>query len=176
MKNILLILGAIIIVAGFYYLMTTRSVEEPVIDSVVPTDEQNGEAADMPDSSVSGMRVEENAVVATEQRPGSIVRIAQVFLAAPGYVAIHEDVAGKPGAIIGSSALLAAGETNAVSVTLDRATRDGEKLWSMLHTEINNNTTFEADVDTAVESSFGGPLSGWFEIKTDAEENIEVTL
>ena len=65
---------------------------------------------------------------------------------------------------------------NNVMVTLNRATIDGEKLWSMLHEETEGNTTFNIAVDTPLESSLGGPISGWFEINANADENVEVMI
>jgi hypothetical protein len=176
MKNILIVLAAVVALVAVSFVVTNNSPESSNNEVVNSTNTQEGESADLPIDTVNGMRVEKNAVVATEQRPGPTVKVAQVYLAKPGYVVIHEDNDGEAGAILGSSALLKAGENNNVLVTLTRSTEDGEKLWSMLHVESNSNTTFESSVDIPVESNRGGPVSGWFEIKADAEENIEVTL
>ena len=176
MKNILLVVAAVVLLGGIYYVGTNKSAVEDDTEVINPVINENDNSADMPTDTVSGMRAEDNAVVATEQRPGRTVTIAQVYLAEPGYVVIHEDASGEAGVILGSSALLSAGENNKVVVTLSRETKNGEKLWSMLHTETNNNTTFEASTDTPVASRLGGPISGWFEISATAEENIEVTL
>jgi hypothetical protein len=176
MKNILIVLAVVVVLVGVSFIATNKPAETINNEVVNSTNTLEGESADLPTDTVNGMRVEENAVVATEQRPGRTVKVAQVYLAEPGYVVIHEDNNGEAGVILGSSALLQAGENNNVVVTLTRATEDGEKLWSMLHVESNSNTTFDSSVDVPVESNRGGPISGWFEIKADAEENIEVTL
>jgi len=173
MKNILVAIVAIIVLGGLYYFVMGDKNVEPIDTS---TSDAIGENADMPIDTISGMRAEENAVVVTEQRPSNTVKVAQVYLAASGYVVIHEDNNGVAGAIIGSSALLKAGENNSITVSLTRATEDGETLWSMLHTETNGNTSFEATADIPVESRLGGPIMGWFLIDADAEENIQVTL
>lgn len=161
MKQIILILVVVVVFSSIYYLIAVK---------------KNAEPADLAEDTVSGMRAEETALIVTEQRPGNSITVAQVYLAEPGYVVIHEDNNGEAGAIIGSSALLQAGENNKIIVTLNRETRDGEKLWSMLHSEENNNSSFEASVDTPVQSRIGGPIMGWFEISATAEENIGVTL
>lgn len=171
--NIIIVLAAFVVLGGIYFVATNEPIDNEVVDSTDTLEEEN---ADMPTNTVNGMRVEENAVVTTEQRPGNTVKVAQVYLAAPGYVAIHEDDNGEAGAMLGTSALLQAGENNNVSVTLARATEDGEKLWSMLHFETNNNTSFQESADAPVQSILGGPISGWFEINADAEENIEVSI
>ncbi len=116
----------------------------------------------------AAMRVEENMIVVFEQRPGSTVTASQVHMAAPGFVVIHEDNVGEPGTILGASALLQAGDSSNVRVTLSRAAREGEKLHAMLHVDANNNGKFDAASDTSVQSRLGGPISGWFDISSDA--------
>jgi len=118
----------------------------------------------------SGMRVEDNAVVVDDQRPGSAVTVAEVYLAAPGYVVIHE----ASGAILGSSTLLPAGRSNDVQVTLNRPTKENETLNAMLHFEKNADRTFQASTDTPVESRLGGPIMGTFMITSSAPEGGRV--
>ena len=161
MKVIIVILLVAALGGGAYYAYTNKD-QEP--------------AENIDTNTVSGMRVEENAVVTPQQRPGGIVTVAQVYLAAPGYVVIHEDESSAPGAILGSSALLQAGENTNVAVTLSRASRDGEKLWAMLHSEKEGNTTFSAQTDTPIESRLGGPISGWFEISAEASGSVEISI
>ena len=126
-------------------------------------------------TSTSGMLAEENAVVALDQRPGSAVTIAQVHLAAPGYVVIHEESDKKAGAIVGASALLGAGVHRDVRVRLTRASRDGETLYAMLHAK-GGNASFNAALDAPILSSLGRPLMGFFEISSSADTNIEVQI
>ena len=161
MKYIGIVVLLIVIGAGLYVFMTG----EPNNDS----------AANEPDSSSSMMRAEENAVVVTEQRPGNTVTASIVYLAAPGYVVIHEDVDGKPGAIIGASALLQAGENLNIRVTLSRSTEDGQKLHAMLHADTDGNGSFST-ADAPIQSRLGGPLEGWFEISATASENVPVSI
>lgn len=167
MKGILIALLAIAVLGGAYYVYVSKS-EVPEEPAVSEHEDVN--------TTTSGMRAEENAVVTPEQRPGNTVTVAQVYLAAPGYVVIHEDINGQPGTILGSSSLLQAGESGAVVVTLSRPSRDGERLHAMLHAEMNDNSTFDAPSDTPVQSRLGGPLMGWFEISSEADENVQVTL
>lgn len=167
MKGLIIALLAIAIGGGAYYAYTNSTPEE---------EEKTPEEEAVENGTTSGMRAEENAVVTVEQRPGSSVTVSQVYLASPGYVVIHADNNGKPGDILGASVLLPSGESQNVQVTLSRKTADGEKLWSMLHSERNGNSTFEVAADTPVQSRLGGPLSGWFEVHADAPEDIPVTL
>lgn len=124
----------------------------------------------------SGMRAEENMVVVVEQKPGTGVIGSIIHLAAPGYLVIHEDMGGEPGAVIGSSTLLPAGESTGVMVALTRASKDGETLYAMLHFEKGGNTTFSAPEDTPVPSILGGSIHGIFEISADAPTDTPAVI
>ncbi|MBI5457019.1 hypothetical protein HY969_04760 [Candidatus Kaiserbacteria bacterium] len=128
------------------------------------------------EETVSGMRAEENMVVVMEQKPGNIIVGSVIYLAAPGYLVIHEDNNGEPGAILGSSTLLSAGESAGVEVALSRASKDGETLHAMLHFEKGANATFFAAEDTPVPSRLGGPISGWFEISSEVSSDTQITI
>lgn len=149
---------------GWYYYL--NYMQEPV----------SGTQTSGSDNTSAGMRAEENAVVATEQRPGNTVTISTVFLAAPGFVVIHEDEDGAPGAILGSSALLQAGESAEVVVTLSRASKDGERLHAMLHNDTDASGAFSGAADIPVPSRLGGPISGWFEISANAGTQPPVSI
>lgn len=149
----------LIVLAGGAYLW---SQQQPSAEQV---------AGVQPDQTM-GMRAEENMVVAMEQRPGASVLISQVYLAAPGYVVIHEE----GGAILGSSALLSVGQNDNVQVTLNRTSKDGETLTAMLHVESDGNSSFSAAADVPVQSRLGGPLEGMFLITNDASDQPPITL
>lgn len=149
-----------------YFMLTPNPAAELGLDPVVE---------EATDSTSTSMRAEENMVVVMEQRPGNSIR-GMVHLAAPGYLVIHEDDNGEPGAIIGSSALLPAGDSDGIIVPLARATRNGDILHAMLHFEKGENAKFTAAEDTPVPSTLGGPISGWFHIADDAPDVTPVTL
>ncbi len=146
-------IGAVIIIAGAAYVLSGPS---------TPNADTGGE------DNTSMMRAEENAIVVMEQRPGSSIIASSVFLASPGFVVIHEDSSGAPGAIIGASSILQAGESRNVNVVLSRASRDEERLHVMLHKDADSSGSFAASIDTPVQSRLGGPISGWFDISSDA--------
>ena len=158
----------ILLAAAAYFLLAPQ----PVANT---TPGVSQEPSQEPVSNTSMMRAEENMVVVMEQKPGTAV-IGSVVLKEPGYLVIHADQNGAPGAILGSSALLKAGESSDVKVVLSRASKHGEKLHAMLHNEKGGNTTFSAAEDTAVQSSLGGPISGWFDISQDASADIPVSI
>ena len=169
-KLILILVGIVVILGALYYFTTNKSVES------TETGDQMNEVVDpIPDTS-SGMRAEDNVVLVNEQKPGTKIMGAMISLVAPGFLVIHEDKDGTAGAILGASALLQAGDNTNVPVTLSRATKDGEKLHAMLHTDVDADGTFDAAVDTPVMSTMGGPLSGWFEIDANAVEEPVLSI
>lgn len=166
-KTVALLIAIVLLGSAAYYFLGAGAVDDQ-------GDAFEDEAMNTSDS--SAMRAEENMVVVSEQRPGRTVTGSIISLAAPGYLVIHEDNNGAPGAVLGSSALLQAGESTEVKVTLSRASRDGETLHAMLHFEKGGNTTFAAAEDTPVPSSLGGPISGWFEISSEASMDLPVSI
>jgi hypothetical protein len=127
------------------------------------------------DTTSLGMYAEENALVPSDQKPGNSVTVNAVLMNQPGYVVVHESTADqKPGAVIGTSALLQKGEHSQVVVALNRASKNGEMLHVMIHAEQGGDTTFDATADTAVESSLGGPITAYFMVDANASEVGEV--
>jgi len=162
-KSLLIGIAVVIVGAVGYYLYS----------STAPASENTTENSS---NTSAGMLAEENAVVVSEQKPGSTVTGSVVYLAAPGFLVIHEDADGAPGAILGASAVLQAGENTEVPVTLSRASRDGERLYAMLHSDVDGNGTFDAVFDLPVQSILGGPIHGWFDVSSSASENVPVSI
>jgi len=162
-KNTIIAVVTVLVIAGvgWYFYTSPRGEEAPNPDS---------------NANVSGMLAEDNAVVAMEQRPGNTVTVSAVYLAEPGYVVIHESADGAPGAILGASALLSAGENRNVVVTLNRAALEGEELNAMLHTDADADGSFSASTDIPVESRLGGPINGWFLVTVSASEDVPVSI
>jgi len=81
------------------------------------------------------------SVVAVEDQTsdGSTVVIQSVELASPGFIAIHADNGGSPGAVIGNSALLPAGSSSDVSVTLDTPLEGTSIIWPMVHIDSDSD-------------------------------------
>ncbi len=182
MKQSIFIFIVVVVLGGLYLYVESQKVDftnnEVVTDTEVTSEDSGneGETDFVPSETSTGMRVGDNAVVSLEQRPGKNVKIAQVFLAAPGYVVIYADTDGEATTILGASALLPAGESSNIVVPVSRATIDGESLWAMLHSETNSNTTFNADVDSKAQDGLGESISGWFTIKANAQESTSITL
>lgn len=165
MKTFLALVVLVLIGLGAYLYFQPATVSESAPETA------NTDSSD----TTSMMQAEPSAVYVPEQRPGETVR-GGVVLAAAGYLVIHEDADGEAGAVIGSSALLPAGNTADVEVRLSRPSRNGEVLHAMLHFEKDGNATFTASEDTPVPSTLGGPISGWFHIADDAPVETPITL
>lgn len=72
----------------------------------------------------------------------TVVVVAQALSVGPGWVTIHEDAAGSPGAVIGHTRVVSGSHSN-VTVTLDRPALDGETLYAMLHVDAGVLGTYE---------------------------------
>ena len=122
-------------------------------------------------TSNSAMLAEDNAVIVTDQRPGRTVT-GTVHLAVPGFLVIHSE----SGAILGSSALLHVGDNTNVNVTISRSAKDGEKLIAMLHSDTDNNGSFDASKDTPIQSKRGGAIQGSFQVSLSASRNMPISI
>jgi LPXTG-motif cell wall-anchored protein len=72
---------------------------------------------------------------------GSIV-VAEVNASQDGWIAVHIDEGGKPGAVIGHAAAKK-GKTTNLSVKLEQDVPAGGKLWPMLHIDAGTIGTYE---------------------------------
>jgi hypothetical protein len=76
---------------------------------------------------------------------GTVIVIKSVELPAAGFIAVHADNGGSPGAVIGNSDLLPAGTSQDVSVLLDAPLEDTSVVWPMAHIDMDGDGeyTFE---------------------------------
>lgn len=139
-------------------------------DAEAPTEEEEGSPT------TSGMLAEPNAVLVVNQRPDADIMVAQAHLERPGYVVIHKDDGGNPGAIVGSSELLKTGQSDRVNITISEIPTVGDTYYAMLHFEESGDSTFDATVDAPVSSEIGGIIMSSFQIEEGANEDVEVTL
>lgn len=160
-KNLLIVVGLVIIVVVIASALSAGN-------KPAPTPVSDGNSA--------GLIVGDNAIYVAEQAPGQSASVGVARLAQPGFVVIHEDQAGAPGAILGQSGLLAAGESENVSITLTRATQDQETLYAMIHLD-NGDGSFDPAQDVpATDSTGGGPVMMMFTVSIEASEPAAVSL
>ncbi len=116
----------------------------------------------------SGLIIGRNAIYVADQAPSGQIAIGFVVLEKPGFVVIHEEKGGKPGAILGVSNLIGSGETNNFPpILLSRTARDGETLFAMLHRD-DGDSAFNPAKDAPVRDAGGEPLMMQFLIDREA--------
>ena len=93
---------------------------------------------------------ETNRVVITDQFPGNIVYVSSVQLANPGFVVIHADDKGKPGAIVGYQYFDKG--INPGKITLTKSTMEGGIYYAMLHSD-DGDKKFDANKDFPIKDS-----------------------
>ena len=77
-----------------------------------------------------------------QESDGASVTVSSVTSAGDGWVVIHADDGGKPGAVLGQTAV-GAGTTDNVIVLLDPPLAASGQLWAMLHVDAGTVGTYE---------------------------------
>lgn len=108
-----------------------------------------------------------NRVVISDQFPGNIVYLSSVQLAQPGWVVIHKDNNGTPGAIIGS-AYFEKG-INPGKITLTSPTVEGGIYYAMIHSD-NGDKVFDATKDLPLKDASGNIIMKLFRASTSVTE------
>ena len=80
--------------------------------------------------------------VEDQMSDGTTIIVASVELPSDGFIAVHADNAGSPGAVIGNSDLLPAGTSNDVSITLDTPLDGTSIVWPMAHIDIDGDGVY----------------------------------
>lgn len=111
-----------------------------------------------------------NGIIMSDQYPGDVVYVSSVQVSSPGWIAIHKDNAGKPGAIIGS-VYVAAG-VNPARITLTEPVVDGGTYYAMLHSD-NGDRKFDATVDLPLVDSRNNVIMRVFRGSASADANIK---
>ena len=84
---------------------------------------------------------------------GTSIVVDSVSLPAAGFIAVHANADGSPGAVIGHSDLLPAGTSTDVVVTLDQALTATDLVFPMAHLDIDDDGEYTfAPRDNAVDT------------------------
>jgi hypothetical protein len=117
------------------------------------------------------MQVSSDAVISSvsfsipPQKPGNIVHVDFVDQQQPGFVVIHTNDEGIPGAVLGVSSMLPLGHSEGITVPLIRETEVGETLFATLAQD-NGNGIFEESADSPIFDASGiTPLSTLFSVE-----------
>ncbi len=111
-----------------------------------------------------------NAIVMSDQYPGNVVYLSSVQVTKAGWVAIHKDDAGKPGAIIGSAWVNEG--VSPVKVTLTSPMIDGSTYYAMLHSD-DGDKKFDAVKDAPLKDSNNNVVMRVFRATVTADQNTK---
>jgi len=112
---------------------------------------------------------EVNRVVMSDQYPGNVVYLSSVQLSKEGWVVIHKDEAGKPGAVIGS--MYFAKGINPGKITLTTPTVEGGIYYAMLHSD-DGDKVFDIAKDLPIKDSKGNIIMKLF--RASAAAGVEI--
>mgnify|MGYP001586685817 FL=1 len=161
MKNSYLWIGAVVIVvliAGYYLLAQTQRKAAP---TTTPSQSVKTKPA-----TESAEQIEKNFVEAEDQPAGTTVVTKTVKSEQPGFIAIHVDVNGQPGKVIGNSSLFPAGLNQNIISKVSPSTKAGDVVYAMYHTDANNNNVYEFPGDDApIKDSKGNVVMAKITIK-----------
>jgi hypothetical protein len=96
-----------------------------------------------------------NRLTMTDQYPGNVVYVSAVQMEKDGWVAIHKDVNGQPGEIIGYAPVKAG--INPVKITLTKPLVDGQSYIAMLHGD-DGDGKFDEAKDAALKDASGAVI------------------
>jgi hypothetical protein len=105
--------------------------------------------------SSTGMMMESNSIAVATQGESNTLIASMVMLTDPGFIVVHEDNNGAPGAVIGTSSLINPGMSRE-TVTLSRKLVKGEKVYAMLHKD--NGDKQYSSLDQPVIGKSGEPI------------------
>ncbi len=78
--------------------------------------------------------------VSSQPLVGNEITIDSLYLDKPGYVVVHKDAEGRPGAVIGHSDLISGAKTN-LKINVN-ANQSGTKVFAMLHYDDDNDGVY----------------------------------
>jgi hypothetical protein len=162
-KEYIRLVSALIIgiVIGFaiHWFLTRTTAEAPVITT-------SDESMAMNQSAISG----DNGLVVKDQAPGSKVMVDSVKLKSPGWVAIHDNVKGQPGRILGAVLFDKGSATG--TVELLRGTVAGKTYFAVLHHDDGDYKNFNPRTDSVLVDTAGAPIMVQFSTTgtTDTED------
>jgi len=133
----------------------SRESDAPTETLPMTNSEQNSTGETQATGTGSGVQLYSSLNVSA-QNAGTRVGLDAVVLAKPGFVVIRQDVAGKPGKVIGTSAFLQAGEMHGVTVMA--VTKAGMSYWAELRADDGDGKFAEAK-DAAVVDERNGAVS-----------------
>jgi hypothetical protein len=120
-----------------------------------------------------GLMVEDNSIYVSGMGEDDELTATTAVFKDGGYVVVHADNNGQPGAIIGNSSYLDAGTHNNVSVKLSRVVKENDTLHVMLHGD-DGDKNFSASKDTDIKGGSGQPIAMVIKVtrENSSDDNI----
>lgn len=91
----------------------------------------------------------ENMINVDNQVIDKSVRIKKAVLSKNGFIVIHKDSSGAPGAVVGTSNLLEPGDYSGIEIDISEEVKNERKFYAMLH-EDNGDGIFNTHEDSPV--------------------------
>lgn len=151
----ILVIIALIIIG---VMVSKNNSGDSMIDDTVMTDTSGGSINDV------------NRIVMSDQYPGNVVYISSVQFAKDGWVVIHKDESGKPGAVIGS--MYFAKGINPGKITLTSSTVEGGIYYAMLYSD-DGDKVFDVTKDLPIKDSKGNIITKLFRASASADIEIK---
>lgn len=124
----------------------TAAVTQPVAPTTAPP--ATAETTTSPGPAMAPADI----VFEAQSSDGRAITVASVTLPAPGFIAVHGDLDGAPGPVIGHSGLLPEGTSTDVVVTLDEPLTATGLVFPMVHVDVDEDGDYLfAPPDNAVD-------------------------
>ena len=111
-----------------------------------------------------------NRIVMSDQYPGNVVYLSSVQMGQPGWVEVHADANGQPGAIIGSTYFDKG--INPGKVTLTKPMVEGGTYYAMIHTD-DGDKKFDPTKDLPLKDSSGNIIMKVFHASASVGSEIK---
>lgn len=136
--GLLLALGLVAAACGSDDTQTTATTAATTTATEAPTTTATTEAEEMAGPEMSPVEL----VVDAQTSDGSTIVISSVTLPASGFVAVHSNLDGAPGPVIGVSDLLSDGTSTDVTITLDQPLAATDMVFPMVHIDVDEDGVY----------------------------------
>lgn len=114
-----------------------------------------------------------NALTVSKQKSGSAVTVDFIALEKPGFIVIHADNNGKPGAVLATSSLLGAGSHTNILLSLE--TQIGKTYFATLHID-NGDATFTEAADPHAKDAHDTDVTASFQVVGSVQVDTKIKV
>jgi len=157
----ILVFVVIIVIGGYFFLKNGKK-EEAATD----------QATDQSLFQENGFAERRSEILISDFSKGESITVDYVLMEVKGFVAIHGEVDGKPGEVLGASDLLETGETENIVIPLTREVKGGEILFAFLHVDDGDGEFSFPGPDIPVTDDYDKIIMSMFKVG-ESEVTIE---